>query len=303
MVDAAEAQRGSDTEGQGGASSGAEGQRRPSKRRQGSKLHSAFYDELAQETQRLNLLNAVEQQVRAKTLRSRILLGCTISDNKDVHLKVEKEFEEWVHNAEAAARKAEEEGSAISTLPLSGLLIFQPIQLLHFLEGSTDQLLAALKAFHTLSVDVPATENGPPARPALISNLRVLYFTEAHGVQSMSGWSAVKHESAKSMGGPVMIQDMEACSMAVFMAYRKLMMVCCKVMSATGGEGDSSAVQSAFKQSQDLLPTLDEVTALLHKGTAEYFFTFAEFEKSFAAPFHMVLQSELLWPMPPPLSY
>lgn len=302
MVDAAEAQR-SDAEGQGGASSGAEGQRRPSKRRQGSKLHNAFYDELAQETQRLNLLNAVEAQVRSKTLRSRILLGCSISDNKDVHLKVEKEFEDWVRMAEAAAIKAEEEGAAISSTPLAGLLIFQPVQLLHFLEGTTDQLLAALKAFHSLSIEVTATDNGPPARPALISNLRILYFTEAHGVQTMNGWTSVKHETAKSMGGPAMLQDMEACSMAVFGAYRKLMMVNCKITQATGGGGGSSAVQNAFRQSQDLLPTLDEVTSLLHKNTAEFFFTFAEFEKSFAAPFHMVLQSELLWPMPPPLSY
>ena len=47
----------------------------------------------------------------------------------------------------------------------------------------------------------------------------------------------------------------------------------------------------------------EEVVLLLGKQCAENFFSFQEFQRVFMKPFQLVLNSELLWPMPPALSY
>lgn len=253
-------------------------------------------DELAQETRRHTLLDAVEHQLKSVPTRARLLLACNVSEDKKLVQQIEAEFSEWVKKNEQIAADAEEEDGT-PRQKFGGLFIMQPGQALHFMEGSTEQLFAGLKLWNSFSIEVPAGGD-TPARSALLSNLRIIYFTEVHGVQTMVGWNAFAHTSAKSMGGPALFQEDSSAFQAVFMCYRKLMVVNSKTMDAS-----SKDVKEQLKKLQDNLPTLDEVTALLHKTAAEFFFTYAEFDKAFCAPFHLVLQSELLWPMPPPLSY
>jgi len=221
-------------------------------------------------------------------------------DESKAIAQIEEEFGAWVKKTEQLAAEAAEEDGTGSPLAFGGLFIQQPGQALHYLEGTTEVLFAGLKLFASFANEVPAGE-GAPGRGALIQNFRIIYFTEVHGVQTVRGWHSFQHTSAKSMGGPQLFQEEESCYQAVFMCYRKILVLNCKIMDAIGG--NPSATKDQLKKLQDNLPTLDELTSLLHKTAADYFFTYAEFEKAFCAPFHLVLQSELLWPMPPPLSY
>jgi hypothetical protein len=261
-------------------------------------------DELASETRRHTLLDAVEHQLKAVPTRARLLLACNIPDDKKAVAQIETEFGAWAKKLAPAVDDAEEEEGAAKPTAFGGLFVIQPGQALHFMEGTAEQLFAGLKAFQGLS-DISATggDKNETPRGALVNNLRIIYFTEVHGVQTMNGWHSFHHLGAKSMGGPVLFQDDEQCFQAVFMAYRKLLVTNCKVMEALPSDADDQAYKTQLKSIQDGLPTLDELTSLLHKTAADYFFNYAEFEKAFCAPFHLVLQSELLWPMPPPLSY
>jgi len=287
----------SDTEGQP-AAAGA-----PAVRRGQHAPKETVQDELAQETRRSTLLDAVEHQLKAATTRARLLIACNLSEDKKGIAQIETEFTEWSKKIAQSADDAEEEEGAAKPPVLGGLFIIQPGQALHFLEGPTEKLFEGLKLFQAFGVEVAGGGPNETPRGALISNLRIIYFTEVHGVPTMNGWHCFYHTSAKSLGGPALFQDDEACYQAVFMAYRKLLVTNCKIMEATDGQNKTTLVKDTLKKLQDSLPTLDELTALLHKTAAEYFFTYAEFEKAFCAPFHLVLQSELLWPMAPPLSY
>lgn len=291
----------SDTEG---AAQGAAGAAAPAGARRGQHAtKETVQDELAQETRRHTLLDAVEYQLKAAQTRARLLVACNLSEDKKAIPQIETEFTAWAKkNAQNADEEDEEEG-AVKPPVLGGLFLIQPGQALHFLEGPTEKLFEGLKLFQSFGSEVAGGDKGETPRGALISNLRIIYFTEVHGVQTMNGWHAFQHTSAKSMGGPSLFQDDEQCYQAVFMAYRKLLVASCKITEATDGQNDPHTVKDVLKKMQDSLPTLDELTSLLHKTAAEYFFTYAEFEKAFCAPFHLVLQSELLWPMAPPLSY
>lgn len=90
----------------------------------------------------------------------------------------------------------------------------------------------------------------------------------------------------------------------VFLMYKKLLVLGAKVHAHTKDESNKeSAAKNVLKNSVDLLPTIDDVLMLVGKVGQEVLFSYPEFEKTFIAPFHTVLQSELLWPMPPALSY
>jgi hypothetical protein len=248
------------------------------------------------------LLDAVEHQLKNVATRGRLLLACNLPEDKKLISQIEEEFSKWVKTIEQSAADAAEEDGSGKPQEFGGIFIQQPGQALHYLEGTTETLFNGLKLFASFGNEVPAGGDGP-GRGALISNLRIIYFTEVHGVQTVKGWYPFQHTSAKSMGGPALLQEEDSCYQAVFMVYRKILVFNCKAMEATDGMSNPNTVKDQFKKLQDALPTLDELTALLHKTSAEYFFTYAEFEKAFCAPFHLVLQSELLWPMPPPLSY
>lgn len=245
-------------------------------------------DELAVETKRTALLDRVEAQLRGRAHVSRVLLVFTMRDDRKIQTSIEQEFNAWTDQQE---RSAED---------LTGFLLFVKEAGMQLLEGPTDLLFKALEFFNSLSLDI-GEDGGRDPRPALIGPLRVLHFTELHGVRASVGCCTYNH-TGKIQGAAVPLEDSN-CSEMVFGAYRKLLELCCKVRDSVNGDADNARLQSAYRKFQDYMPSPDEVLLFVGKVGVEQFFSYPEFEKVFVAPFNLVLHSELLWPMPPALSY
>ena len=86
---------------------------------------------------------------------------------------------------------------------MNGILIYTQSVALHLLEGPTEMLFNALALFHSVSAEVrkaPEVQPGTTPRPnekgelpALLSGLRVLHFTELHGVSVVKSWCSLVH--------------------------------------------------------------------------------------------------------------
>jgi len=296
---------GGDTSGEDLAASGALGRGSPgntgaseapagSRRRGRQPEVMEIVDELAQETKRTTLLERAEQQLKVKqNTVSRVFFAFGMTDDKKIQAAIEQEFLKWKDGQEKQSPAA-----------LSGILFFLGQCALHFLEGPTELLFGALELFHSLSQEV---KPGPgvaasSARTALINPIRILHFSELHGVRVSTSWCACL-SGGKSTGTQGTLDDSNS-SELVFGAYSKFIKMCLKVReSQSGEEEDMHRLQATYKRHTDMVPTVDEVNLFLSKSGADYFFNFPEFEKVFIAPFHLVLHSELLWPMPPALPY
>lgn len=261
----------------------AEGRGRGGERPHGGK---EVVDELAQETKRTTLLDRVEQQLKDQPHVSRILFGFSIADDRKTQSLVEQEFNGW---------RAKQE----RTSELSGLLVFTAQGALHLLEGPTELLYGALELFHRLAAESKLPTS---ARPALIGPLRVLHFTELHGVRASMLWCSYVH-GGKLQGGTQVQLEEATCADFAFRTYEKLLKVCLRVKQQVGEEAGLDSTQLAYKKAADMMPTVDEVVVLIGKSGADLFFSYPEFEKVFIAPFQLVLHSELLWPMAPALVY
>jgi len=282
----------------------------PVQRRQRSKEVQEVVDELAQETKRVTLLEREESQLKDQKHVSRVLFVFGIVDERKTQDAVEQEFAAWRGQQEGARN-------------LTGLLLFCGQAAVVFMEGPTELIFKAVELFHGLTQEVYAAaampeppsdmraggppdrklSTGPPAIPraALISSVRVLYFTELHGVRATAGWcSLVNQAKALSGSAQVVVEDDAE---KVFILYRKFLVLGLKVRDSVGEEANSDVVQGHYRKLTEMMPTPDEVLGILSKQSMDNFFTFAEFEKIFVKPFQLVLNSELLWPMPPPLSY
>lgn len=245
-------------------------------------------DELAVEERRTSLLDIIEGQLKGKESLGRLLFVFAAADDKNVRSGVETEFGSWLSQEDRKQK-------------VTGLLLFQGQAGMSFLEGPAEELFAALTVFHGLASDAEG-------RAALIGPLRILYFTEVHSVRTTVAWCSL-HQQGKPMGGN-QVMDQDKSSELVFVSYRKLLLANLGALALLKERGDSedpeTAMSAAIKkiaEKQEALPSLDEIALFMSKSAAEYYFTFQEFEKMFMAPFHTVLHSELLWPMPPTLSY
>lgn len=251
-------------------------------------------DEFAQDNRRKALLDRLEQQLKGTPHVSRLFVGFSITDDRKTQQAIEKEFTAWL-----ASKCSDAE-------PLGGLLLFIGQAALQLLEGPTELLFQALEFFSRLSAEVIARDSPAPgepgAKPALLSGLRVLHFTELHGVPVCRSWCGYVHNS-KPLGAAQPQLDEATCPELVFTVYNKLLTVALKVQNSLGDKADQSKLEAGYKKFADQLPTADEAANLLSKNAADFLFTYAEFDKVFIAPFHLVLHSELLWPMPPALSY
>jgi len=285
--------------------------RQGSHQRRRGQNHQAqeFVDELAQETKRVTLLEREEQQLAGKKHVSRLLFAFGIADDKKMQTQVDQEFAQW--------RDKLEDGAEVT-----GVLLFLGQVAVSLLEGPTDQLFKALEIFQALTVEVlptPVSPSAPPEinfgksgrsesvvqatvpRPALIGSVRIFYFTELHGVRSSAGWCS--YANATKTGGAAQANLEDGTHETVFLLYRKMLMLCLKVRENAGEEVDADRLQSYYRRVTDMMPVAEEVVLLLGKQAAEHLFSFVEFQKLFMKPFQLVLNSELLWPMPPALSY
>jgi hypothetical protein len=268
-------------------------------------------DELAIETKRVTLLQREEQQLKGKQHVSRLLFVFGIADDRKTQGQVEQEFTQW--------RSKQEEGDQVT-----GVLLFLGQAGVSFLEGPAELVFKGLELIQSLATEVLPTPSLPSApadiksgisqkkrgdtdaqnvnpRPALIGALKILYFTELHGVRASIGWCSYA-STAKPAGGG---QNAEAAvDELVFMLYRKILMLCLKVKDSAGGsEADPDRLQGHYRRLADGMPTQEEAMFFLGKNLTGDFFTFPEFQNVFMKPFQLVLNSELLWPMPPALSY
>lgn len=292
---------------EGGAGAGQQGRRQRTK-----EAHQEVVDELAQETKRVTLLDREEQQLKGRKHVSRLTFIFGILDDRKIQNEVEKEFASW--------RDQQEGGNEVT-----GLLLFLGQGAVSFLEGPTELLFKAMELFNGLSLEVqavpempsppadmrtntpaakPETEKtpAPPPRAALISALRVLYFTELHGVRTSVGWCSCISPAKQSTGaGAGNVEDGH--HELVFAIYRKLLVLCLKASDSAGNERNPDHLQGCYRKLADFMPSPDEVMLLLGKQGNDNFFSFPEFQKVFMKPFQLVLNSELLWPMPPALSY
>jgi len=300
MADSGEAAQQAGEQGAATGGNMTAGQSEGPRRRRGPAEVQEAIDELAQETTRTTLLDCLERQVRDTSGKdryhvSRIVFGFSLGDDKKTQSAVEQEFSSWREKQE-------------NHTELTGVLAFTSQGALHFLEGPTELLFGAVQLFQSMTVD---TKPPAPQRSALISQVRIIHFTELHGVRASTSWCAWVHPGKVTGGLQVNLED-AACSDYVFRVYHKFLLACLAAKEQAeqapceeaSSELEASAMQAVFKRiSVEMMPTVDEVFTLLNKNTAEYFFTFAEFEKVFMAPFQLVLHSELLWPMSPALVY
>lgn len=249
-------------------------------------------DELAQETARTTLLDCMERQVKDRFHVSRIVFGFNIADDKKTQNIVEQEFKDW--------REKQENPSE-----LSGLLLYTIQGALSMLEGPSELLFGAIQLFQGLTTDA---QPPAPVRPAVISHLRVIHFTELHGVRASVSWCSFAH-GGKLTGGTQVTLEEAGCPDYVYKVYDKFLRVCVRAREQLGhgdddDDPDMSSVQAVVRKlPPDMMPNVDEVYTLLSKSTADFFFSYPEFAKVFIAPFQLVLHSELLWPMSPSLVY
>lgn len=245
-------------------------------------------DELAQEEERIRLLDKLEGQLKGKPNYSRLLFCFSVPDDRKIQGQVDSEFQVWLR---------ENPG-------VSGVLLYIGQAGMHYLEGTTERLFKALEQFHTYSHEVTEgkTAGGRSPGPALISGIRVLYHTELKGVRSSLSWCSYVHAS-KLQGGQTTTIDDSNCSELVFIVYKKFLLLCLKASESLKENSTFDQTQVHYKRLSDMMPTAEDVLILLSKNATELFFTYPEFQKVFMAPFQCVLHSELLWPIPPALSY
>lgn len=268
-------------------------------RRRGKKEEAPeLLDELAQETKRTALIDRVESQLKGRPHVARALVAFTIQEDKKALSEIEQKFKSW-------QQKQENQGD-----DLSGLLVFVQSAGIQLLEGPAELLFKALEFLYSLC----GPENGKDAEDKLdaassvsgasplITCFRILHFTELHGVRTSKVFCSVTNPT-KPQGGNQASMDENNCADFVYAAYNKIMVLCLKVREQCGESSTARELQQGYKRVPELMPTVDEVNTLLTKGGADNFFTYPEFEKVFVAPFNLVLHSELLWPMPPQLSY
>lgn len=270
------------------------------RRRRNQTDETQAVDELAQETQRTQLLDRVEQQLRGRSHVSRLLMVFGVADDRKIQSSISQEFNTW--------REKQERGETIS-----GVLVFAAHNAVQLLEGPTEEIFKATEFFQSLSLEVPSVDKADPQRPslpatvaaprpALTGPMRVLHFTELHGVRTSTSWCSYV-ASGKMHGGQQIQLDEGSQPELVFSLYKKLLDVCLQVTKAAGENADADRLQSLYRGAVDGMPTADDLALFSGKVAAELFFSYAEFHKVFIAPFHLVLHSELLWPMPSALSY
>lgn len=295
---AAMADSGGEGAGSGGEGSPGEGQGGPIRRRGKPGEVQEVVDELTLETKRTTLLDQVEAQLKPSQVCvaqvSRLLLAFGVNDDRKVQAQVDKEFLEW-RGARAKSR-AQPGGGDEEQGEITGFLLYVMQSACHLLEGPTESLFAALAFFEQLSQDTPE-------RPALLTNLKVLHFTEMKGVRCSVGWCS-QVQGGKLTGQGMTLDDTN-CSELAFTVYQKLLLLCLKVQDAMEGQDASSQERlgAQYRRLVDKMPLPEDMQPVMSKGSGEFYMNYAEFHEVFVAPFNCVLHSELLWPIAPALAY
>lgn len=246
-------------------------------------------DELAQEQPRVSLLDTLDSQLRGVETVSRLMLICNVDDKKSAEL-VEK-FREWVAK----------EPQVTGVLAIMGSNCG-----LHFLEGPTRKIYAAMEHFQSFSAEDLAKHGDDNS--GYLSNLRILYLGELYKARASMHWCSFSYTASKASAGSLGSEasDADRC----FHAYKTLLVSALKVKDQiikSQGENCNFAdfnsnAPAFFRNWGETLVSLDDLGLLLSKD-CNSLLNYAQFEEIFLLTPKLKLESDLLWPMPPPPVY
>ncbi|KAF4677715.1 hypothetical protein FOL47_010936 [Perkinsus chesapeaki] len=285
-------------------------------------------DELAQENPRWSMLDAVHHLIGVKSsYHSRALMvlrysGLEEDSLKDHMKRIRDAFLQWQDSR--AQRKAErldrgEEPEALSHLDefaaLSGLVLpcmhraapdRTSYWVLMLLEGPNPALAQAV----TWARDSSPSESS--SRPAV----HVLMFSEMRTTQLLSGvhfcccmdlheGRPIKGADRSSLVEDEGVADQDKVSSAVWMAYRDLVTLAYEASEALSQTPSPGDLEAYIRKNTDLLPST-QAMATIETLAEEYILSADDFLHLLIGkdgPSIGVLESDLVWPMPPPLSY
>ncbi|CEM34463.1 unnamed protein product [Vitrella brassicaformis CCMP3155] len=231
------------------------------------------------DTHRPSALEAIEAQLKGVASCSRILLACTLVEATKTAQRLESVLSAWM---QSEAQSGE----------VTGLLLVYASQqaALLFAEGLTEQLFRLL----TKVGDMQTQSEGSPGEG--VANVRILQFTELHGVRLLPFWTSFHVPPPKAAGGAQAGGDTGDAETPVlekvWEMYRNLLILGSKL----GGETKHSAAH--VLKNTPLLPPGEVLGELLSgENHEDALMSYEEFADVFMSPFTLVLESELLWPM------
>lgn len=249
-------------------------------------------DELAHDTKRLSLLDVMDRLQAGKSNVSRILFVHQLGEGakpseieEDFRTKV-TDFNSNGQNAATTSLLAEVTDFELSEIQISGLLYVVGSFFVHFLEGPTDSLLYLLKNTHKAVV-----------------NAKVHYLVERRGVRATRDWNVFhgtsKFGTAAKIGEGVQNETVEI----IFQVYKKFL-----TLHTIGGAGETHD-NDFYKRNTDALPAAEDIQKLHDPIMNPDSFDLDAFVEFFgrcgfgSGNEDFTSQSELLWPIPPPLKY
>eukprot|EP00919_Chromeraceae_sp_WS-2016_P000620 GHVR01001560.1.p1 GENE.GHVR01001560.1~~GHVR01001560.1.p1 ORF type:complete len:187 (-),score=43.05 GHVR01001560.1:378-938(-) len=163
----------------------------------------------------------------------------------------------------------------------------------HYIEGKTQNVINALQFFSNLQKYTDRKGGAP------ISGARILYFTEMHGRRALPYWTNFVNPTYKGLSLPTADDPSGEPLEKLFVVYTRLLLV-------LGGLRDSQTSSPSHYLKHpgviEQLPTLDTIVWLnTHAHTQ--LFLLNDFLELVTEPSKLVLNSERLWPVPPPLDY
>jgi len=242
-------------------------------------------DELSLEQPRLSLLDILDKQLRSSESVSRLLFLFQVDDKRQA--EIIQAFTSWRKNAPE----------------VTGVLAFIGGNMgLHFLEGPTPKLYAALQFFNTFNEETLEKSGAP-----ILCNLRILYLGELYKNRASIHWCSFAYTASKANAGALGgdTTDPEC----VFHAYKTILVASMKVKDQVVSRDEDidfntfqDSAPPLYRALGDTLVAQEDLVNLCSKD-CESLFDYREFEELFILPPQLRLESDNLWPMPPPPVY
>lgn len=168
---------------------------------------------------------------------------------------------------------------------LNGLQLMYPLSGLLLLEGEQKCVVGAIKALDAMQKTWPA-----------LADLKVVSSIQDAPQQAFSFWSS--HNVGSSRGDPNSYEK-EQLPQIISKISVDLQSIGKKV-SPLGDAQRMASLEGIKTKFADALPRVEDVLGL---AACEHTPSAADYLGVYYAPFELVLDSELVWPLPPPLEY
>ncbi|XP_071797872.1 testis-expressed protein 47-like isoform X2 [Asterias amurensis] len=228
------------------------------------------------ESARLNLLEVIEERNRAlnrKALLHRLVyiakLSGKLDDKRDLGAHYEKKFKQWQSHFQG-------EGA-------TGMLLVYPNHYVHLVESSNEMLMALIRNLGTMELE---------KNDSLISQSKVLVISSNVPTRLFSQWSfRVLNLPASRLEEYETSESIENLAPECLSLMLKLGAYLAKQPKVTL----KNVMDSLHEKVPDLLIPQDLIGYLLH---SQDLCSPKEFLDKFDKPLDIVLDSELVWPMP-----